>query len=76
MATFGPTGELNGCTLTDVSIEDQEGGVSEVVPGAPLGVGVYELEPLGVGVCELEPGERLRVEVFRLEPGISLGGGE
>ena len=26
MATFGPTGELNGCTLTDVSIEDQEGG--------------------------------------------------
>ena len=58
-----------------VSRTRKGGGVSEV-PGAPLGVGVYELEPLGVGVCELEPGERLRVEVFRLEPGISLGGGE
>ena len=59
-----------------VSRTRKGGGVSEVVPGAPLGVEVYELEPLGVGVCELKPGERSSVGVFRLEPGISLGGEE
>ena len=64
---FGPTGESNDCTSTDVSVEDQQGlgvrgctigngGMSVLEPGAPLRGRVSELEPPGVEVCELLPG--------------------
>ena len=39
MSTVGPTGELKGGMVSEVSVEDQQGRVSELEPGVSLGGG-------------------------------------